>query len=69
MKFIKHMRILSLFFLIHFSLLCKEISISGKIQDFNSLEPISDANIFLKNKAIGTTSDDEGYFLLLLKDI
>ena len=23
----------------------------------------------LKNKAIGTTSDDEGYFLLLLNDI
>ena len=44
------MRILSVFFLIHFSLLCKEINISGKIQDFNSLEPISDANIFLKNK-------------------
>ena len=68
MKFIRHIRILSAFFLIHFSLLCKEINISGKIQDFNSLEPISDANIFLKNKAIGTTSDDEGYFLLLLKD-
>ncbi|MEM6516598.1 MAG: carboxypeptidase-like regulatory domain-containing protein [Bacteroidota bacterium] len=39
------------------------ITISGKILDSETLEPIPYASIYIKSESIGTTTNDEGYFL------
>ena len=68
MLFIKHIKVSSILLILYSFLFSQEINISGKILDFNSQKPISDVNIFIKDKNIGTTSDIDGYFLLLIKN-
>ena len=68
MLFIKHIKVSSILLILYSFLFSQEINISGKILDFNSQKPISDVNIFIKDKNIGATSDIDGYFLLLIKN-
>ncbi len=60
------MRILTLFILLlTINSYAQEnfISIKGKLIDNNSKEPIPYASVHIKDKAIGTTTNDEGIFL------
>ena len=68
MLFIKYIKTVSILLVLQSFLLSQEINISGKILDVGTQKPISNVNIFIKDKDIGTTSDSDGYFLLLLKN-
>ena len=68
MLFIKHTKFSAVLLILYSFLFSQGINISGKILDVNSQKPISDVNIFIKDKNIGTTSDIDGYFLLLIKN-
>jgi len=68
MLFIKHIKFSAVLLILYSFLFSQGINISGKILDVNSQKPISDVNIFIKDKNIGTTSDIDGYFLLLIKN-
>jgi hypothetical protein len=59
------MRILLLFLLLTTNSFAQEafISISGKLIDNTSKEPIPYASIYIKGKSSGTTTNDEGRFL------
>tara|TARA_B100001029_G_C15060033_1_gene457609 strand:+ start:69 stop:2327 length:2259 start_codon:yes stop_codon:yes gene_type:complete len=48
------------------SLYSSVFNISGTILDEDSGEPISNVNVFIENLDIGTTTDENGYFLLFL---
>ena len=64
----KYIKILALLLITQSFLFSQEINISGEILDIHSQKPISDVNIFIKDKNIGTTSNIDGYFLLLIKN-
>lgn len=68
MLIIKYIKVFFLLLIIHGFLFSQKPNISGKILDSNSLKPISDVNIFVKDKNIGTISDSDGYFFLLLNN-
>ena len=68
MLFIKYIKTVSILLVLQSFLLSQGINISGKILDIETQKPISNVNIFIKDKDIGTTSDSDGYFLLLLKN-
>ncbi len=65
------MKILLLFLLLTTSSFAQEvfISISGKLVDNKSKEPIPYASIFIKGKSIGTTSNNEGRFLFHMPSV
>ena len=47
------------------SLLISQYNISGFIYDSETGESLPGANIFLENTSYGTTSDIDGYFIIL----
>ena len=44
------------------------INLSGKILDNETRKPIYNVNVFIEKKDIGTTTDQDGYFLLPIDD-
>jgi len=44
--------------------LSQDASITGRVVDSKTREPLSFANVFVDNTTIGTASDDKGYFIL-----
>jgi hypothetical protein len=65
------MKILLLFLLLTTNSFAQEvfISISGKLVDNKSKEPIPYASIYIKGKSIGTTSNNEGGFLFHMPSV
>ncbi len=43
-------------------------TLSGKIQNYNNGEPLAYVNIGIKNKSVGTVSNKDGIFKLILND-
>ena len=43
-----------------------QTEIKGKIVDFSNLHPIESANIYIKNSTIGTISNTDGNFVLVV---
>jgi hypothetical protein len=61
-------RILVLFSLLFFSLLTNaQFSVSGKIVDSVTKEPMAGASVYCQNTTIGTTTNKDGQFSLSLK--
>ena len=48
--------------------LAQTYNISGTILNSKTKEPIENTNVFIENSNIGSTTDDEGYFLLSLNN-
>lgn len=44
-------------------------SISGRVFDAQSKEPLGGANVFLSDRSIGSTTDDDGFFRLRIRNI
>jgi len=42
----------------------QSISISGRVIDSSSEQPIRDAHVFIASSLVGTSTDNEGHFLL-----
>ena len=60
---------LLLFFVIYLSLsLAQTYSIFGIVLDSETEEPIGNVNVYLYNSDIGTSTDNEGYFILSLNN-
>ncbi len=53
---------LLIFFILYSPIFSKNSSLHGRLIDQNSGDPISNANIYLANTSIGTTTDSKGYF-------
>ena len=55
------------------SIICQGIlfpstyNLVGRVFDLEKQQPISNANIFIDNKNIGTTTNEDGYFILFLE--
>src|SRR5690349_2223994 len=58
------MRLYAIFLLLlgSFSGVAQKVTLSGKVVDKDSGEPLSYASIVLKGKALGTVANDEGSF-------
>jgi hypothetical protein len=63
------MKHLFLFFIGLSSILQAQITISGKVYDKAANEAIPFASIGIKGKSVGTVSDENGVFTIVLKDI
>ena len=48
--------------------LAQTYNISGKILNSKTKEPIENTNVFIENSNVGSTTDNEGYFLLSLSN-
>ena len=55
---------ISFLFSFPFFLSAQETTVVGQIFDKHDKTPLSSINIFFKNTSIGTTSNDEGYFVI-----
>ncbi len=53
-----------LFLFLSFHTFAQNIQISGVVRDFDSKSALPSANIFIKNTNIGTTSDENGNFII-----
>lgn len=62
------MKYLSLLFICLCSIIEAQITISGKVYDKAASEAIPFASIGIKGKSVGTVSDENGYFTIILKD-
>ncbi len=54
--------------LLHQVLLAGDYTLSGVVFDLEKNQPISNVNVFLGDKGQGTSTDKNGYFLLLLEN-
>ena len=50
------------------SIFSQTYGISGRIIDFDEQKPLKNVNVFLENSDIGTVSDEDGSFFLLIKE-
>ena len=58
---------ISIFFLSSFTTSAQSFTVSGKIVDSATKEPMAGASVFCQNTTIGTASDKQGEFSLQLK--
>ena len=57
-------KLIILFLFISIQIFSQELTISGVIRDFETKIPLESANVFIKNAKVGTTSDEDGKFIL-----
>ena len=43
-------------------------AVSGKVLDFKTKSPIDNVNIYIENSEIGTTTNQDGFFILYLNN-
>ncbi|MCB9058010.1 MAG: TonB-dependent receptor plug domain-containing protein [Calditrichae bacterium] len=59
-------RFLLIFLIFTTFLRAADITIKGKVRHINTLQEISDVNVYIKSRPIGTTTNDKGEFTLLI---